>query len=236
MDDSQREREIRSQVGAVLRRDWDPIGVADDPQGATEYHSFVAGVHGLIVSGASAHEIAQHLGMIEETQLGLRRRTHADLLPVARKLQAIPARVNRGESLDAPRSEPERRLYSLRQIGAAALFGSPMAGCYLLAENFRAFGRPEAGKQALLLGAVATALLIASTFYVASVLLTFEFAACATALHLIAKRTQGAAVAAHLAAGGAGRSNGRVVWISIAWTLIVAVVFVIVTLIVPYHE
>jgi hypothetical protein len=235
--DRDRALEIQTQIGDVLMRDWDPIGAADEPQASGEYQAYVGGVHGLIASGASADEIAQHLGMLEETQLGLRRRTHADLLPVARKLRAIPARLERGlGAVDRDGALP-RKLYSPRQIAGGALLASPLAGGFMLAENFRVLGRAGARMQALLGAAIATAILMALSFFLplgwpASALP----AGYSTALFLIARRTQGAAFEAHVASGGARVSNWQVFGISLATLLLALGIYFLVLLVVPYRE
>src|SRR5439155_8459173 len=56
-----RAREIESQIAAILLHDWDPIGVADEPQARDEYDSYVAGVYRILPSGGALAEIEAHL-------------------------------------------------------------------------------------------------------------------------------------------------------------------------------
>jgi hypothetical protein len=62
--------EIQRRIGDLLLRHWDPIGIKDEPQAQNEYDSYVGGVYRLLVSGASAEEIAKHLADTETKQLG----------------------------------------------------------------------------------------------------------------------------------------------------------------------
>lgn len=234
LDDSARSREIGAGIGAVLRRDWDPIGVHDEPAAASEYDSYVPGIQGLIVSGASVHEIAQHLGMLEETQLGLRRRTHADLMSVARTLRAIPARLEQGLPAVPAAGETKRRLYSPHQISVGAIIGSPLAGGWLLAENFRALDLPDARAHALIWSSAATALVLTLSFFLPPHFPTAVLpAAYASGYFAVARQTQGAAYAAHLAAGGARHSHWRMIGASLVALVIVVVVLFAVLLVLP---
>jgi hypothetical protein len=94
MDDPRRNaRKIQESIRLVLLRDWDPIGVQDVPEAQDEYDSYVAGVYRLLASGASAHEIAEHLLRIEMFQMGLSTSNSASLLAVAAKLRALQVKL-----------------------------------------------------------------------------------------------------------------------------------------------
>lgn len=56
------------------------------------------------------------------------------------------------------------KTYSPGQVAWATFLGSPIAGCVLLAINYRRFGKPDAATAALALGAVGTALLLVVAF------------------------------------------------------------------------
>jgi hypothetical protein len=66
----------KHQGGQELRRllleHWDPIGVKDAPEAASEYDGYRAGVMQLLRSGASAEEIAEHLSQVEQERMGFR--------------------------------------------------------------------------------------------------------------------------------------------------------------------
>jgi hypothetical protein len=60
-----RAREIRRSIGEVLLRNWDPISVRGEPQARDEYDKYVGGVYKLTASGATVHELADHLARVE---------------------------------------------------------------------------------------------------------------------------------------------------------------------------
>jgi hypothetical protein len=82
-------REIQDRIRQVLLHDWDPIGVADEPQAQDEYDSYVGAIYRLLASRASEQEIADHLGKIETEGMELPPREPSILLGVVRKLKAV---------------------------------------------------------------------------------------------------------------------------------------------------
>ena len=94
MDDrTRRAREIQAEVGRILLRNWDPLGVSDDPEQSDEYTSHVGGVYRLLVSGASDREIAEHLVRLETEQLGYEDTPWRTLVPTVRKLRKLNVRL-----------------------------------------------------------------------------------------------------------------------------------------------
>ena len=53
------------EVRSVLLRDWDPLGVGDNPNLAAEYDSYIPELLRLLRAGASAEAIAEYLGIVE---------------------------------------------------------------------------------------------------------------------------------------------------------------------------
>jgi len=95
-----RAREIQSQIAAILLHDWDPIGVADEPQARDEYDSYVGGVYRLLASGGSLADIEAHLRDIEIHMMGYDETTReADVAraTAARRLAALDVRLERPE-------------------------------------------------------------------------------------------------------------------------------------------
>ncbi len=81
-------------VGAAIRevlvRDWDPIGVMDDPDWPRdEYDSYIGELHGFLARGESAEFIARHLCFIEEKFMGYGATRVSARMSVAEKLKAI---------------------------------------------------------------------------------------------------------------------------------------------------
>ena len=120
---------------------------------------------------------------------------------------------------------PTERLYSPHQIMGATWLGSPFAGSWLLAANYRALGRPELFQKTLSIGAVTTLALFLLTFalpasFPNSVLpIAYSFA-----MLELAKRFQGPAFDAHIVNGGPKHSPWRAAGIGLLSLLAIVVV------------
>ncbi|MGH7416911.1 MAG: hypothetical protein ACREKB_03950 [Candidatus Rokuibacteriota bacterium] len=88
----ERADEIQEQIKEVLLRDWDPIGVAEEPRAHDEYDAYVGGVYRLLASGAQPRVVAEHLARIEAERMGFTT-VAAKLLRVAQKLCALDVRL-----------------------------------------------------------------------------------------------------------------------------------------------
>lgn len=90
-DREARAREIQENIQRVLIDEWDPIGIGKDPTWPRdEYDAYVGQIYGFLARGESTEFLANHLAFIEDKLMGLgKRRSNADLLPVAEKLKAI---------------------------------------------------------------------------------------------------------------------------------------------------
>jgi hypothetical protein len=85
---------MQREIGAILLRNWDPIGIRNEPEAQDEYVSYVGGVYRLLASGASINDIATHLASIETSLLGYHDTDAKLLVPVVKKLKAAYNRVN----------------------------------------------------------------------------------------------------------------------------------------------
>lgn len=83
-----RAHEIQEQIETILRRDWDPLGAGREPACSGEYHCYVAGVYRMLVNGADAAEVAEHLARKEQREMGFTTRG-SRLMEVARRLKEI---------------------------------------------------------------------------------------------------------------------------------------------------
>jgi len=90
----ERAQEIQRQIGEVLLRHWDPMGIADVPEAQDEYESHVGGVYRLLASEASARQITEHLVDIETRQLGFKDTEPGMLIPLAEQLKRLALRLN----------------------------------------------------------------------------------------------------------------------------------------------
>jgi hypothetical protein len=116
--------------------------------------------------------------------------------------------------------KPHRPLYSPGQIGAAAVVGTFVAGCWLYATNQRRLGQRRGANITLAIGVISTALLIVLPDP-AGVAIGRMAHALGVGLWYLAKKEQGSAFDAHLAAGGKRGSNGLVVGITFATFIVV---------------
>lgn len=69
----------------LLMEHWDPIGVKDAPEAASEYDGYRAGVMQLLRSAASDEEIAEHLSQVEQERMGFRT-TREQLRPLGERI------------------------------------------------------------------------------------------------------------------------------------------------------
>src|SRR2546430_14820985 len=92
----ERAHQIQAQIREVLLREWDPIGVRDEPRAQDEYDAYVGGVYRLIASGATARELAEHLARVEAEQLGFQDTDPKMLIPVAEELLKLNVRLKSG--------------------------------------------------------------------------------------------------------------------------------------------
>ncbi|SRR5713101_1547601 len=88
-----RAREIQNAIGQILLREWDPIGVRDEPHAQDEYDDYIGGVYRLLASGATPHALAEHLADVESELMGFDQPSQRDLLPVAERLCSLDVRI-----------------------------------------------------------------------------------------------------------------------------------------------
>jgi hypothetical protein len=87
---NQKADDIAQAIRQILIRDWDPIGVKDDPEWPRdEYDSYIGEIYRFLSRGESAEFIARHLCFIEEKLMGFGRVPESYRLPVAIKLKPV---------------------------------------------------------------------------------------------------------------------------------------------------
>lgn len=85
-------RSYHAAIREVLMRYWDPIGVADIPQAADEYDSYISEVHGLLIRREPLYKMVDFLWSVETEHMGLvgnRRRTEQ----AAERLLRLPGEI-----------------------------------------------------------------------------------------------------------------------------------------------
>jgi hypothetical protein len=127
---------------------------------------------------------------------------------------------------------PAYRLYDAGGVGLATFFGSPLAGAILIAANYSRLGKSNNGVLAVALGAIATALLVCVGFSQSSGASILGIV-CFVATMQIARWLQGAAVAEHVAHGGALESKWKAFWIGV---VTLAVLFAAIVAVIMYQQ
>jgi hypothetical protein len=89
MIDKDRSRRIRNAIREVLMKDWDPIGVSDEPMAADEYDSYLGDVYGLLKNQEQEAVIATYLREVEIKRMGFAEEQTPDRLDTARALKAL---------------------------------------------------------------------------------------------------------------------------------------------------
>ena len=133
--------------------------------------------------------------------------------------------------MDTPHSPAllqAERLWSPRQIAAAAFIGSPLAAGWFFFRNYTALGDESGARRAVWLSLVATAAILALGFVLPrGIPKEIVPAAYAFAIERYASRCFGAAYTRHTAMGGAKGSWWTVVGIGIVTLLLLIAVAVV---------
>jgi hypothetical protein len=133
----------------------------------------------------------------------------------------------------APIASANARWYSPGQIAAATFLGTPIAGAWLMAQNYQAM-RSELFGQTIIFGVIATLVV----FFLAAVLPDSTpnvlLPAVYTAIvQVIARSKQGPQFQAHIASGGKKHSNWRVAGIGLLFMVVVLLFMVGVLFLIP---
>jgi hypothetical protein len=100
-------------------------------------------------------------------------------------------------------SEPGRKLFSVGQITLATFLGAPIAGCLLLARNYRELGKGAAARHSLVAGVASTIVILTIAFFLPE---NFPNAVLPVAycfgMRQLVMQLQGGAIDNHLQAGG----------------------------------
>lgn len=89
LSQSQRGQQVMQAIRVALMRDWDPIGVADIPEAADEYDSYIASIYRILVDARSEEAMVDFLYRTETETMGLTGSSRDRLREVARKLLTL---------------------------------------------------------------------------------------------------------------------------------------------------
>jgi hypothetical protein len=92
-NESQRGKEVMQAIRDALMRHWDPIGVADVPEAADEYDSYIGPVYRILTGTRSADELIECLYRIETEAMELNAGSREHLREVAGMLLTIDVRI-----------------------------------------------------------------------------------------------------------------------------------------------
>jgi len=125
--------------------------------------------------------------------------------------------------------QPAGKVYKTQMIIVATFFGGILAGAYLLASNFKTFGDKKKANATWLLTILVLLFLVSTLFIpVLSKVPSLVYSGlCAALVGWVTATYQQKEVQAHLAAGGAHYSGGRVLAVvAIGLAIIVAVALI----------
>lgn len=63
--------DLNARVRAILTKDWDPVGVGNEPKAADEYDDYVPAVVAMIRTRTSVDAIGEYLLTVERRKMGL---------------------------------------------------------------------------------------------------------------------------------------------------------------------
>jgi hypothetical protein len=66
-----RARRYHQAIHDILLREWDPIGVADEPKAHDEYDAYIHEIHGMLIRHEPRHKLVDHLWWIQTNHMGL---------------------------------------------------------------------------------------------------------------------------------------------------------------------
>ena len=78
-------RRIRDDIRRALMRDWDPIGINDEPACADEYDSYIGEIYSILTTGGSDDQIKNHLRWVATDGMELQ----PDEKAIARTVKAL---------------------------------------------------------------------------------------------------------------------------------------------------
>jgi len=105
-----------------------------------------------------------------------------------------------GELLEGP--VPAYKLFNAQSVTLATFFGNCIAGAILLAVNYRRLGEKGKATQAVILGLLATGLVVPIAYLAPKPVTTLIWFGLLIGMRAIATKAQGGAVALHVSRGG----------------------------------
>ncbi len=92
MSREQRASEIQAAIRTVLFREWDPIGVNNNPLLVDEYDSYIPSLYRILSGSRSAEELVNVLAEVER-RLGMPSHSASELRSVAASLLTLNVKL-----------------------------------------------------------------------------------------------------------------------------------------------
>jgi hypothetical protein len=129
--------------------------------------------------------------------------------------------------------QPGFKLYQDRAIYVGTFLGGPLVAGYLAAENFKRLGQQDKVRQTWFIAIGATIVIFGGIFLIPgiekipNIIIPLIYTAIA---QMLIRRYQGAAIKAHIEAGGQTFSIWRAVWIGLVGVLILVAILLVILL------
>ncbi len=131
---------------------------------------------------------------------------------------------NPAPATPAEEPPPQYRLFSIPQITGGSLFGSPLAGVYMMARNYKLTGDEEKSRLTLILGIICIAVFFGLIFLLPESTPDALISALSVGIiAIVASNRQSDLIKSHFARGGEKASFGSVAGISLLSMLIVGI-------------
>jgi len=124
-----------------------------------------------------------------------------------------------------------RKLFSTGQIALASFLGAPIAGCLLVAKNYRVLGKARSAWQPLIVGVASTILLLTLALFLPEGFPNYGLPAVSClGMYFYAKHQSGDAIDYHLNAGGRKGSWWVPIVVSLGCAVIILILFIAVAI------
>ena len=126
------------------------------------------------------------------------------------------------------------RLYSPALITLATFLGAPVAGCILLAHNYRALGKTATARQILIWGTLGTVLLLVVAFFLPD---NFPNSALpigyTVGMNQAVKKVHGKDYESHIASGGAKGSTWKAILTGVGCLCVIIAILLLIVFVGP---
>ncbi len=91
-------RQYQQEIHRILLQEWDPIGIADEPEAQHEYDNYIPKIHGMLIRREPRQRLFDHLWRVETVQMGL--------IGARLRTERVVDFLSRCENKSRPRPDP----------------------------------------------------------------------------------------------------------------------------------